>query len=103
MLAAEDDLDLIRLARARWRVSLILTALMLLVYFGFILLTAFQKEAMGQELVPGLSVGILLGAAVIVVTVLLTAVYIYWANAHYDPELRAIQRRAFFAQPERTP
>src|SRR4051812_39965829 len=97
---AEDDLDLIRLARARWRVSLALTSCMLLVYFGFILLTAFHKEAMGQELMPGLSLGILLGAAVIVVTVLLTAVYIWWANAHYDPELRTIQSRVFAAGAE---
>ncbi len=95
MSGIEDDLDLKRLARARWRVALTLTAVILFVYFGFILLTAFNKEAMGQTLAPGLSLGILLGAIVIVAAFVLTAVYVRWANAHYDPELRAIQARAF--------
>ena len=91
----DDALGLKRLARARWRVSLVLTAVMLFIYFGFILLTAFEKAAMGQTLVPGLSLGILLGALVIVVAFVLTGLYVRWANAHYDPELREIQRKAF--------
>src|SRR5262245_33720021 len=95
MSATEDSLGVKRLARSRWRVSLLLTAVMLLVYFGFILLTAFYKGTMGQTLVPGLSVGILLGAIVIVVAFVLTGLYVRWANAHYDPALRDIQRRAF--------
>ncbi len=73
---------------------------MLFVYFGFILLTAFNKGAMGQTLVPGLSWGILLGAIVIVTAFVLTGLYVRWANNHYDPELRAIQKRAFAADAE---
>src|SRR5262245_21113653 len=84
-----------RLARSRWRVSLMLTAVMLIVYFGFILLTAFNKGAMGQTLVPGLSLGILRGALVIVLAFVLTGVYVRWANANYDPALRDMQRRTF--------
>lgn len=90
-----DDAELVRLARSRWRVALLLTLATLVIYFGFILLTAFAKKAMGVEVVPGLSWGILLGAVVIVAAFALTGVYVRWANAHYDPELRAIQRRAF--------
>lgn len=93
--STDDALGLKRLARSRWRVSLLLTAVMLFIYFGFILLTAFEKGAMGQTLVPGLSLGILLGALVIVAAFVLTALYVRWANAHYDPELREIQRKAF--------
>ena len=54
------------LANQRWRISLWLTAAMMFVYFGFILLVAFNKELMGKTIVPGLSIGILLGALTIV-------------------------------------
>jgi len=90
-----DDADLARLARARWRVALGLTAATLVIYFGFILLAAFEKKAMGVLIIPGLSWGVLLGALVIVAAFVLTGIYVRWANAHYDPELRAIQKRAF--------
>ncbi len=82
-----------RLAGARWRRALVLTVVMLAVYFGFILLTGLAKDVMGTQIVPGLSVGILLGALVIVTAFALTGVYVRWANAHYDPELRAVRER----------
>lgn len=69
-----------------------LTAAMTLVYFGFILLIAFNKPFMGRLLVPGLSVGILLGAMVIVVSWLLTWFYVRWANTHYDAEIRELSQ-----------
>ena len=71
-----------RLATARWRVAISLTLLMLAVYVGFILLVAFNKPLLGAVVVPGLSVGILLGVLVIVVAWVLTWWYIRWANAH---------------------
>jgi uncharacterized membrane protein (DUF485 family) len=88
----EHDPALRRLSKMRWRVALWLTAVMLIVYFGFIALTAYGKEAMGKQLASGLSVGVLLGAVVIVAAFALTGIYVHWANAHYDPELRQIQR-----------
>jgi uncharacterized membrane protein (DUF485 family) len=80
------------LARARGRIAVALTALMIAIYFGFIALIAFNKELLGRKIVPGLSVGILLGALVIVASWLLTWIYVRWANAHYDPALAAIHR-----------
>jgi len=68
--------------RARRRTSLVLSAVMLFVYFGFILLGAFAKDFMGSLLVPGLSWGVLLGAAVILVAFALTGVYVRWTNQH---------------------
>jgi len=49
------------LAMRRWRVALGLTTLMVLVYFGFVLLVAWDKPFMGRLLSPGLSIGIVLG------------------------------------------
>jgi uncharacterized membrane protein (DUF485 family) len=83
------------LAAARWRLAVALTSTMTAVYVGFILLIAFAKPWLGQELVPGLSLGILLGVLVIVVAWAIILIYVRWANAHYDTAVaavRAVQR-----------
>ena len=79
------------LAARRWRVALGLTAAMVTLYFGFIALIAFRKPLLGRLLAPGLSLGILLGALVIVCSWLLTWVYVRWANTRYDAELHRLK------------
>lgn len=90
--ASDTGSQIRALARARSRIAGILTAVMILVYFGFIILIAFDKQFLARKIVPGLSVGILLGAMVIVISWLLTWIYVRWANAHYDTALEAIER-----------
>lgn len=77
---------------ARWRIAISLTIAMMVAYFGFILLVAFNKPLLGTRVAPGLSLGILLGALVIVVAWALTWIYIHWANAHYDASVRGLRR-----------
>ncbi len=77
------------LDRARFRIASLLTAAMVAIYFGFILLIAWARPLLGRQLVPGLSLGILLGALVIVASWVLTWLYVRWANRHYDPAQRA--------------
>jgi uncharacterized membrane protein (DUF485 family) len=86
------DARLRTLAALRWKIALTLTIVMTAVYFGFILLIAYDKPLLGKILVPGLSLGVLLGVVVIVASWLLTWVYVSWANRHYDVELRDLQR-----------
>ncbi len=83
---------IVALGAARWRVAIALTAAMMFLYFGFILLVAYNKPLMSREIVSGLSVGILLGSLVIVASWLLTYVYVRWADRHYDA--RVAQLRA---------
>lgn len=83
--------ELAALAAARARIVVRLSAAMLLLYFGFILLIAFQKEFLATLVAPGLSIGILAGAFVIVATWGLTWVYVHWANRHYDDALRKLR------------
>jgi uncharacterized membrane protein (DUF485 family) len=83
--------DLRALAAARLRVALGLTAAVVVVYFGFIGAVAFARPALARLVAPGLSVGILLGAFVIVAAWLLTWAYVRWANTRYDPALRALR------------
>ena len=77
---------------ARWRVALLLTGGMVVLYFGFILLVAYGRPLLAVQVVPGLTLGILLGALVIVVSWILTWVYVRWAAAHYDPRVAALSR-----------
>ena len=77
---------------ARWRVAVSLTIAMMVVYFGFILLVAFRKPLLGTQIIDGLSLGMLLGALVIVVAWVLTWVYVRWANRHYDASLRSLRQ-----------
>jgi uncharacterized membrane protein (DUF485 family) len=76
---------------ARWRIAISLTAAMMAAYFGFILLVAFNKPLLGTRIAPGLSLGILLGALVILVAWVLTWAYIHWANAHYDASIQGLR------------
>ena len=80
------------LAATRWRVAITLTAAIVAIYFGFILLIAYNKPLMGRLLVPGLSIGVLFGALVIVASWLLTWVYVRWANTHYDAGMDEVRR-----------
>ncbi len=80
------------LIRRRWRVGVTLTAVMMTAYFGFILLVAFGKDTAGTLLADDrISVGILLGAAVIVVAPVLTAIYVRWANRVHDPAIAKLR------------
>jgi uncharacterized membrane protein (DUF485 family) len=94
-----DDTRLRALAAARRRVALVLTGAVMLVYFGFIFLIAWNKPLLATQLTPGLSLGVLLGALVIISCWILTWVYIRWANRTYDPELTAIRQCAGDAPP----
>ena len=80
------------LAARRWRIAIVLTMAVVVIYFGFIALIAYRKEMMGSLIAPGLSVGILLGALVIVLSWLLTWYYVWWANTHYDERLAELKR-----------
>src|SRR5689334_10203087 len=86
-----NDEKLRVLAARRWRIAITLTSVMIVIYFGFIALIAYDRPVLAVLVAPGLTLGILLGALVIVVSWLLTYGYVRWANTHYDPALRAIE------------
>lgn len=87
-------LDFRKVDAARRRVAGALTLAMMVIYFGFILLVAYGKPFLSQLVVPGLSLGILLGALVIVAAWVLIWVYVRWANRHYDTAIEAVRRGA---------
>jgi uncharacterized membrane protein (DUF485 family) len=91
-MEGRDEQALAALIRRRWRVGAVLTAVMMAAYFGFILLVAFGKDTAGTLLADDrISVGIVLGAVVILIAPVLTAIYVRWANRHHDPAIAALR------------
>jgi uncharacterized membrane protein (DUF485 family) len=79
------------LVRRRSRFGWVMTAIMLVAYFGFVLLIAFNKEFLARPIGKGVtSLGIPLGFGVIILGIVLTAIYVRRANAEYDPLLQAV-------------
>ena len=99
-MTQESEAQLHAVAAKRWRIAIWLSTFMLVAYYAFILLVAFNKALLSRILVdnvttatgtaPGLSLGILLGALVIVFAWVLTFVYVYWANTKYDHEIHEL-------------
>ncbi len=79
------------LVRRRTRFGWLMTAIMLVAYFGYVLLIAFNKELLARPIGNGVtSVGIPLGFGIIILGIVLTAVYVRRANLEYDALLQAV-------------
>jgi uncharacterized membrane protein (DUF485 family) len=70
-----------------------LTILMMIVYYGFIGLVAFDKSFLAQKLGDGvMTVGMPIGFGVIVFTVVITGIYVRRANSEYDDLTEEIKK-----------
>ena len=79
----------------RNRLAVILTILMLVVYYGYIALIAFDKEFLAQPIGAGVTtLGIPIGFGVIVFTVLITGIYVRRANGEFDRLTKEILKDA---------
>ncbi|MEJ8826995.1 DUF485 domain-containing protein [Variovorax humicola] len=79
----------------RSRFGWTLTALMLVVYYGFVLLVAFDKPFLARQIGDGVTtVGIPIGFGVIVFTIAITAFYVRRANAEFDTLTEAVVKGA---------
>ena len=97
----EDDLvhriathpKYLELKAKRTRFGWWLTLAMMVVYYGFILLVAFNKPFLSQKLGDGvMTMGVPIGFGVIVFTVLITAFYVQRANSQFDDLAEAIAK-----------
>lgn len=74
-----------QLKSRRSRFGWLLALAMMIVYYGFILLVAFNKPLLATRLGEGVTtIGIPLGLGVIVFTVVITGLYVRRANSEYD-------------------
>lgn len=76
----------------RGRFTWLLTGIMLVVFFGYILLIAFNKAFLARPIAGGAtSIGIPIGLGVILVGIALTGVYVRRANREFDPLVRSLR------------
>ncbi|WCM27040.1 DUF485 domain-containing protein [Sphingomonas sp. QA11] len=79
------------LTRRRGRFTWTLTCIMLVAYFGFILLIAFDKSLLAAPIGSGVtSIGIPVGLGVILLAIGLTGLYVRRANRDYDALVQSL-------------
>jgi uncharacterized membrane protein (DUF485 family) len=82
-----------KLVSTRSKFGWTLATLMLLVYYGYILLIAFDKELLARKIGNGVMTwGIPIGLFVIVFTVIITGIYVRRANSEFDDLTAEIRR-----------
>jgi uncharacterized membrane protein (DUF485 family) len=90
----QRDPDYQELVRRRSSLGWTLSLVMLVIYFGFILLVAYAPKFLGMRLGTGvMTIGIPIGLFVIVSAFVLTGIYVTKANSKYDALIRRIVER----------
>jgi uncharacterized membrane protein (DUF485 family) len=79
------------MVKKRWTISIVLTALLFLLYYGYILLVAYNKPLLATKIGAVTTLGIPVGVGVIVGAWLLTAIYVLWANTVHDDEVKRLK------------
>ena len=76
--------------------SIVMSILMIIAYYGYILLIAFDKSFLATKMGPGvvMSIGIPMGVGVILFTIVLTWIYVRRANTEFDTEAEEIIKEA---------
>ena len=87
----EQDPNYQELVRRRSSLGWMLSLIMLIIYFGFILLVAYAPKFLGTPIGTGVTtIGIPIGLSVIIAAFLLTGIYVRKANSSYDALIRQI-------------
>lgn len=88
-----EDPEFKALTSQKNRISLILTVCEMVLFFGFIALIAFQKPFLGTKISGAVTIGIPIAVGAIVFSLVLTGIYVFWANTKYDSMVRRIRER----------
>jgi uncharacterized membrane protein (DUF485 family) len=83
------------LTRARKKIMWPLSLATIVAYFALILTIAFNPTALGNPIGDGVtSIGVVLGLGVILFCMVITGIYVYYANRVLEPLTRAIVQKA---------
>jgi uncharacterized membrane protein (DUF485 family) len=88
-----EDADFKTLSRQKKTISIILTILQLLLYFGFIALIAFNKPFLASKFSGAITMGIPIAVGTIFLSWVLTGIYIRWANTKYDVLVKKVKEK----------
>ena len=91
----ESDPAFKALVSRRTRLAATLSVLVLAAYYAFMAVVAFAPEQLGKSLYEGsaLTIGAPIGAALIIVSWLLTGLYVSHANGEFDRMTQEIVER----------
>ena len=86
----------LELASRRGRMAWTLSAIVCVIFYGFILMIAFTPDILTAPISAGsvIPIGLPLGVAVIVVCCVLTGIYVYESNQVFDPMFEEIVKEA---------
>jgi len=89
----QNDADYKELLSKRTGFAWILSIVMLVVYYGYILVIAFSKDTFHQPVSEGslMTVGVPVGVAIIIFAFILTGVYVRRANSEFDELTKRIK------------
>ena len=86
----QSDPNYVKLVAERKSFGWTLSIITLVIYYGYIALVAFAPGGIATPVAGAITVGIVVGAAIIVASIVLTGIYVVRANAHYDELTKAI-------------
>ncbi len=89
------DPAFVELEQKRNKLGWTLTAIILVIYYGFILLVAFSPSTLAMPLGGmTMSLGLPLGVGIILVSILVTGIYVRRANSVFDALVEKIKENA---------
>jgi uncharacterized membrane protein (DUF485 family) len=86
----ENDPNYQKLVSERKSLGWTLAIITLVMYYGYIAIVAFAPSLIAVPLFGSITLGIVLGVAIILASILLTGIYVLRANAEYDELTKAI-------------
>ena len=88
----EADPNYKKLVAERKSFSWTLAIITLVVYYGFIAIVAFAPGVISVKVAGDITLGIIIGVAIILASIVLTGLYVLRANSQYDDLTSAIVR-----------
>ena len=78
--------DFLNLVQTRRRISWLLTTIIIFCYFTFIIIIAFAPNIFSQKIFSDsvITLGIIIGLRIILLSIFLTGIYVYIANKKLD-------------------
>jgi uncharacterized membrane protein (DUF485 family) len=86
----EADPNYQKLVSERKSFGWTLAIITLVIYYGYIAIVAFAPSIIAVKVSGDITVGIILGVAIILASILLTGIYVLRANSEYDDLTNAI-------------
>ena len=90
----QNDPNYKTLVSERTSYGWILSIITLVLYYGYIAIVAFSPETIAIKVAGTITVGIILGVALILISILLTGLYVVRANTRYDELTQSIVKSA---------